>query len=55
MVEGNDERRIDYGIVVGERRMHGSEEIREKKEEPQLRSSGNARGCKELEKVGGAM
>jgi hypothetical protein len=57
MAEGNDEPRIEYNMISeelwwDERRMHVSAEMREKKE---LCSSGNARGCKELEEVGGAM
>jgi hypothetical protein len=60
MVEGNDERRIEYNMIGeelwwGERRMHGSAEMREKQEEPQSHSPGNARGCKEFEKAGGAV
>ncbi|KAJ7804249.1 hypothetical protein B0H14DRAFT_2612559 [Mycena olivaceomarginata] len=60
MVEGDDERRIEYNMISeelwwDERRMHGSAEMREKQAEPQLRSSGNAGWCKELEKAGGAI
>ncbi|KAJ7836478.1 hypothetical protein B0H14DRAFT_3704962 [Mycena olivaceomarginata] len=60
MVEGNDEQRIEYNMISeelwwDELRMHRFTEMREKQEEPQLRSSGNARGCKELEKAGGAV
>jgi hypothetical protein len=51
MVEGNDEWGIEYNMISeelwwDERMMHGS---------AKMRASGNARGCKELEKVGGAM
>jgi hypothetical protein len=60
MVEGNEERGIENNMISeelwwNERRMHGSAEMREKQAERQLHSSGNARGCKELEKLGGAM
>jgi hypothetical protein len=57
MVEGNDEQRIEYNMISeelwwDERRMHGSAEMREKQEEPQLRSSGHARGVQSIREIG---
>jgi hypothetical protein len=55
MVEANDERRIDYGIVVGR-----AEDARIHRDERETRGTAivfirKCEGCKELEKVGGAM